>query len=352
MRELAGRLTALDPDAGAAVKAIAYFDRLVAERAGPEALVRGAAVLAGCPARLVDPERRVRIRCTADGVRRDDDTPPALTWPSEALSPHGRATLWLERAAEGAADCTSGSGTPSVVDSVILERAAGALRTVLDRTRGRAPGGDPGRADDPALVETVLDATAAQASRLHAARTLGLARTPKARAAAVEGGRAVLLPALSDARPGLEVFPPGPVGVGPAVPVLELPASWESARTALRFADDSGGPGAGPRVVYAEDLGSVALLAGIAAPGTEPHPDVTVLRQALADAPWMTATLKAVASAPSMRAAAVSITVHHSTLQERLAHAETLLGWELRSPAGRLRLQLALLLLHLSQPVG
>ncbi|NUR42750.1 MAG: PucR family transcriptional regulator, partial [Streptomyces sp.] len=139
MKELAGRLTALDPDAGAAVQVIAYFDRLAESRAGLEALVRGAAVLAGVPARLVDEERRVRVRVEADGTRRDSEVPPDPAWPSAALSPDGVPALWLERA----------GAEPSVVDAVILERAAGAVRRVLDRTRGRAP------ADDPALVETL-----------------------------------------------------------------------------------------------------------------------------------------------------------------------------------------------------
>lgn len=141
MKELAGRLTALDPDAGAAVRVIAYFDRLSESRAGLEALVRGAAVLAGVPALLVDAERRVRVRVEADGTRRDAGAPPDPGWPSAALVPGGAAALWLERA----------EAAPSVVDAVILERAAGAVRLVLDRTRGRAA------VEDPALVETVLD---------------------------------------------------------------------------------------------------------------------------------------------------------------------------------------------------
>ncbi len=66
MKELAGRLAALDPDAGAALQVIAYFDRLIEGRAGLESLVRGAAVLSGCPARLVDEERGVRVRVEAE----------------------------------------------------------------------------------------------------------------------------------------------------------------------------------------------------------------------------------------------------------------------------------------------
>ncbi|MBB6414465.1 hypothetical protein HDC93_000017 [Streptomyces sp. AK010] len=174
MKELAGRLTAVDPDAGAAVRVIASFDRLAESRAGLKALVRGAAVLAGCPARLVDPERRVR-QGGDHGTRRDTGPPPDPAWPAVRLSPDGTAMLWLERGGDGAgpaggvpgpdAAARGGGGaadtggpaataldprpaqtaapgqvptpsTLSVVDAVILERAAGAVRLVLDRTRG------------------------------------------------------------------------------------------------------------------------------------------------------------------------------------------------------------------------
>ena len=41
--------------------------------------------------------------------------------------------------------------------------------------------------------------------------------------------------------------------------------------------------------------------------------------------------------------------VHHSTLQDRLIHAEALLGWPVRTPQGRLRLHLALTMRHLAR---
>ncbi|AZP21879.1 helix-turn-helix domain-containing protein [Streptomyces aquilus] len=349
MKELAGRLTALDPDAGAAVQVIAYFDRLAESRAGLEALVRGAAVLAGVPARLVDGERRVQVRIEADGTRRDSPMPPDPAWPSAALSPGGVPALWLERA----------GAEPSVVDAVILERAAGAVRRVLDRTRGRAP------ADDPALVETLLDATAPESARLHAARRLGLAPEARARALALADGPPRVVPEqtpdeppagrVGGAGPGVPpagrvgagpgVPPAGIVGVGPAVPVLRLPESWGAARIALRFASEE----PGRRVVHAEELGSLALLADLVAPGAEPPADVRALEAAAGTAPWLLATLDAVASTTSLRAAATEINVHHSTLQDRLAHAEQLLGWPVRTPQGRFRLQLALTLRHLAR---
>ncbi|MCO8277943.1 hypothetical protein M1L60_45965, partial [Actinoplanes sp. TRM 88003] len=67
MKDLAVRLAALDPDAGAALRVIAYFDRLAETRAGLQTIVRGAAVLAGCPARLVDEARRIQVRVQPDG---------------------------------------------------------------------------------------------------------------------------------------------------------------------------------------------------------------------------------------------------------------------------------------------
>ncbi|MFJ6551225.1 PucR family transcriptional regulator [Streptomyces luteogriseus] len=413
MKELAGRLTALDPDAGAAVRVIAYFDRLAESRAGLEALVRGAAVLAGCPARLVDPERRVHVRVETDGTRRDTGTPPDPAWPAVRLGPDGTGMLWLERGGDGAGPAGSVSGPagvapggggdaehggpavtvldsrpapaaapgqvpvqpiPSVVDAVILERAAGAVRLVLDRTRGRAP------AHDPALVETLLDATAPEPARLHAARRLGLDPTAPARALAPLNGRPRVIPDAPEAGSGNRLPPsaslqetegtdrapanvsadrpelPGPpltagrLGVGSAVPVLELPRSWAEARTALRFTAEGTPWDPGPRVVYADELGGVSLLADLVLPGSEPPPDVRALETAAASAPWLPVTLHAITYTSSLRAAAAEINVHHSTLQERLAHAEHLLGWPIRTPQGRLRLHLALTMRRLARP--
>ncbi len=235
------------------------------------------------------------------------------------------------------------------VDAVILERAAAAIRGVLDRTRGRAPAAP---ADDPALVETLVDATAPEQVRLHAARRLGLdPADPATRARVVApldgpprivnaSARRRSVPpetrpvsassAHLDAGSTDAALPPGRVGVGPAVPVLELPGSWAAARTALRFTADGTPHAPGPQVVYADELGGIGLLAELVVPGADPPPDVQALEAAVADAPWMLTTLLAVASTASLRAAAVEVNVHHSTLQDRLGHSEALLGWPVR----------------------
>jgi hypothetical protein len=315
MKDLAVRLAALDADAGAALRVIAYFDSLVEARAGLQSIVRGAAVLADCPVRLTDDERRVRIRVTAAGVSAWLDEAPAPEWMSTTS---GTATLWLERA-----------GSPGPVDAMILERAAGAARAVLDRTRGRAP------AADPASAELIVDASAPADVRLQAARRLGLAESAYVIALPTE------IRVLSGPLPKL----PGRAGIGPPAAILDLPASGTAARVALRFAAEGTDQDPGPQVVHAAELGALALLAQVGDQSSAP--DVKALEHAAAAAPWMLTTLHTMAASISLRAAATALRVHHSTLQDRITHAEHLLGWNVRAPQGRLRLQLALALRRL-----
>ncbi|MEW2164917.1 helix-turn-helix domain-containing protein [Streptomyces sp. NPDC007084] len=331
MKELAGRLAALDPDAGAALRVISYFDRLIEGRAGLESLVRGAAVLADCPARLVDEERGVRVRVEPSGVRRDDGGPLDPAWASAPLTPGRPAAVWLER-----------TGPSAGVHAMVLERAAAAARVVLDRTRGRAPA-DPGAAD-PASLEVLLDASATEFARHQAALRLGLRDVTAARVVVTaEGGpRVEAVPATGDGSPetGRQR-----AGIGPAVPPRDLPASYAAARTALRFTAEGTDQDPGPRTVYAEELGGLALLAESADPAA--LPDVRALERAVATAPWVAGTLHAVAFSMSLRGAAAELNVHHSTLQDRLAQAEHWLEWRVHDPQGRLRLQLALVLRRL-----
>jgi DNA-binding PucR family transcriptional regulator len=71
------------------------------------------------------------------------------------------------------------------------------------------------------------------------------------------------------------------------------------------------------------------------------------VEQTATAAPWMLSTLYAAATTTSLRTAAAALRVHHSTLQDRIVHAERLLGWAVREPQGRLRLHLALILRRL-----
>jgi hypothetical protein len=318
MDDLALRLAALDPEAGTALRVIAHFDSLQESRAGLQSIVRAAAALTGHPARLTDPARGLAVRILADGAAAGPTGDPDPAWPWARVTSDG-AALWLECRAPA-----------DPVEAMVLERAAGAARVVLERTRARSAG------DDPALMELVLDGTAPEQDRLAAARRLGLPSPARAVAVADGGARVVASGAVLPEQLR--------AGVGPAVAVADLPASWAAARLALRLTAQGSEDDPGPRVVHADELGALTLLIHLSDTADEPVPDVRALQHAASGAPWVLATLDAIAGASSLRDAARVLHLHHSTLQDRLAHAETLLGWHVRSPQGLLRLQLALVL--------
>lgn len=319
MDDLALRLAALDPEASAALKVIRHFDSLLESRAGLQSIVRGAAALSGATAGLVDPARRLTIRVRPDGVSVAATGPPDPAWARSEMTADG-AVLWLER-----------PGPADTVDAVILERAAGAARSVLTRTRSRST------PDDPALVELLLDPTAPETDRLLAGRRLGLGSTARAIAVSGTGPRVV----AGNHVPHLEER----AGVGPVVHIGDLPGSWEAARLALRLTAEGSAEDPGPRILHSDRLGALLVLVRAADADPEPHSDVRALEQSMSAAPWMPATLEAVATTDSLRDAARRLGLHHSTLQDRVAHAENSLGWgDLRSPTARLRLQLALAL--------
>lgn len=317
MRELLGRISALDPEAGAAVQVIAYFDELAG--AGLEPVVRGAAVLTGVPAGFVDRGRGLALRVDTAGAVERAAPAPDPSWCSMAV---GRGVLWLELTDE-----------PGPVEAMVLERAAAAVRARLERTVPMAGG----RA---ALAEALVDSALPEGQRDRAARRFGIVPGSLARAVAVHGG-GVRVVAAADFPGG------GRSGVGPAVEAAGLPSSWEDARRALRFTAEGTGLDPGPRVVFAEELGGLLLLADAVRPGTGPAPDVVALERVARDSVSLLAALEAVASSPSMRAAAARVGVHHSTLQESTGRAERVLGWPVRGVSERLRLQVALALRRL-----
>ena len=328
MKDLALRLAALDPDASAALRVIAHFDRLSNGHASLPAVLREAAALAGCPARLVDEGRHLSMRVDTDGATLPITGIPDPDWPFAVLPCEGNARIWLER-----------QGPAAPVDAMVLERAAAAAATALRETRG----GGARPATDRA-ADLLVDAATPEPDRLRAARQLGLAPNALARAVAVHGE-----PPYVEQIPATPPVPhrAGRAGIGPVVSVLNLPSSWAEARVALRFTAEGTDVDPGPRTVSYDELGGLALLARVVGPDTEPVPDVRSLTSAAATAPWALTTLVAVAELDSLRAAAARLRVHHSTLQYRLGMLERHLGWTLRDPKGRLRLQVALLLRRL-----
>ncbi|MET0136027.1 MAG: helix-turn-helix domain-containing protein [Kibdelosporangium sp.] len=313
MEGLLLRLSALDADAENAVRVIGFFDRLIARRASLDTIAANATELAECPAGVFSAARGLQVGgpvpASAASRRLEDGT-----------------VVWLAR---------QGKSLP--LDEIVLERLSIAAAVTLDHSRLPLPS-----LGDPALVELALSDSAGEADRSRALHLLGLTPSTKIRVLAVNGTPHGLTAALGSLHAVLgRSEDPAPqdglVGASAYVPAIQAPAAWQAARTAVRFATP-----AAP-VVWAERLGSLAALAGLA---DFDVPDVRALDR-LADEPGMLDLLAAVCETTSIRQAAAKIHRHHSTIPPRLEHAQAVLDFALDTPNGRFRLHLALVLRRL-----
>lgn len=319
MQELAGRLTALDPDASESLKVISYFDALVAGGAGIDALLRAAALLSGVTVGAELVGRTVRMAASG----RAAGSAPSRGWPA---SDAGGRRVWLER--EGIAHAN---------DAMILERLSLAV-AIADTRR---PGAEPG------AVEIVLDAEHTADERSAAAARLRIGSGPF---------RVAALPLDAEAPPGPSAVLAGPHGLARAViaPPAEAPAvgghaiaesvdllpeAWSDARVALRLTDPRH-----PRCC-ADDLGAAMQLARTYDRSRPRHPDVDAI---LALDARTRDLLDELVEAESVRAAASALGLHHSTLQVRHESLTRQLGYDPRSRHGRLRYETARLLSRLA----
>lgn len=343
VRELLGRLSAIDSDAESAVRVIAHFDALIEGRAGLDAFVRAAATLANCTAGLQHPELRLYIRFDSGGNR----LPPGdrqMRSPSQCLDANG-AEVWLERGVDA---------TPT--DVMILERLAAGISVALDRRY------QPMAGCDPDLVELLLDGRADQADRARAAEQAGLGRHAPVRAVASVGSNQELpaqwrklsttvatYTASIAATQGWSIDSPPTtrVGLGAAGPPADLPHSWRGALAALRLTSAGTDADPGPSLLRYEDLGPVALLSETISAAAARVEDVVRLDRIGEELPWALATLEALAQHQSQRRAAAVLYIHHSTMQQRVGVLERSLGYSFGSVASRNRLYLALILRRL-----
>lgn len=326
MKGLLLRLSGLDADAESAVRVIGFFDRLITERAGLDALVRSTSELAGCPVGLHAPGQGLLLRADAGGAVTAGPVPAKAS--VRALE--GGVEVWVAR-----------QGAPAPLDDMLLERFAIAAAVLLEHSSVPLP-----ELGDPALIELVLSDGVGTAERSRALHLLGIAATAPLRVLAATGevpGRSVL---LGSVRAVLTTEVPetaGRLGVGPSLPAIDAARSWQAARTALRYTSDS------EPVVWWERLGGLALLAGqVGLADIAALPDVCALDR-LAAEPGMITMLDVVCATGSVRKAAAALHRHHSTMPARLARAESVLGFELDSAAGRFRLHLALMLRRLRE---
>jgi hypothetical protein len=361
------RLSALDSDAEAAVRVIAYFDRLVERAATPGEVVRATAALAECVvgwASSGNPDAGA-LRFAPNGAAVGAEVPiqSSASAPVDPSDSASTARVWLER-----------PGTSAPLDDLVLERLALTAR-LLGSARRRTPA--PNLAD-PALVELVLAEREAREDRARAVHLLGLAaslpvrvlavrpapgRDPIAEAVALvspaRGPRTVRVAAIGEVAAvllqppaGADALPPvlraalavqdnsSVAALGGAAPPLDARRSWHQAQLALRFAV----PGTTDTAFIEHDaLGTLALLAELPAQRLRTEPDVLAL-DALASTragALDVAALEAFCRTGSLRQAAAELHLHHSSVAARLARVEQAVGWRLDTPGDRFRARLA-----------
>ncbi|WP_445258632.1 helix-turn-helix domain-containing protein [Nocardioides aurantiacus] len=334
MQELLGRIARLDPSASLGLRVIACFDELVVGRVNTRALLAAAASLAGCPAgfRQDRPARQVRVD-PRGRVLPPGDPDPA---PGAGTEPAPGLCVWLER-----------EGPPLANDAIILERLALAVR--IRQGLGRR---DLDHRRDLGLL---VDADVAEDERCVAATAIGLSPHQRYRVAtaplfAVWGVHpsgpedvvatrhgplhALVLPEDADH------LDASPAGLGVATDVAHLHHSFRTAVVALQLADPPTTPS-----VRADDYGGLVGLLADAAPDAH-QPDADRLEE-VARHPWGRTTLEALLGSASVRQAARTAGVHHSTMQARVDTVARTLGYDPFDGFGRTRLGTAYLVWRL-----
>lgn len=333
MQELLGRIARLDPSASLGLRVIACFDELMVGNVNTRALLAAAASLAGCVAgfRSDSPPRTVRVDARGHHV----DGPPPAVADGFRLDASDGLEVWLER---------EGDRLPN--DAIVLERLALAVR--IRHGRGR-------QADHRRDLSLLLDESVDLEARCVAATTLGLRADGRHRVVcaplfavwpdhpqgpedvvATRFGtiHALVLPADHD------TVTAAPSGIGVAADVEHLHHSFRTAMVALRLCD----PPVTTSVLADEFGGLVGLLADV--PEDSPQPDVDLVDRVMAH-PWGRETLDAVVRSQSLRQAARTAGVHHSTMQARVETLSSVLGFDPFDGFGRTRVGTAYLVWRL-----
>lgn len=309
----------MDADSSEPLAIIAYFDALTVDRVSLDGLLRAAAALAGA---VAGAEWHGRVtRCDASGQRLDAEE-------TRMRSPEhvrGSARAWLER-----------DGELQHNDELIVERLA--LAVELLETRRWSGGG----------MDVVLAAGREPDERRESLALLGIDSSARIRVLATRAGHAApgALSTVVPTRYGMmratvdisgDIRLADRTGVGTWVRADRAPESWEAALIAYQLTD------AADPVVDATDLGAALLMVRVYDPDV-PHDDVTRLGELDA---LESSVLRTLVEADSIRSAASRLGMHHSSVQARYDALMRTLGYDPRTPLGRLRYSAAVLLLRL-----
>jgi sugar diacid utilization regulator len=364
------KLSGLDSSAERGLRVIEFFDQLVLHNADVEAVTRATAVLSEVIAgAILDDHGRICV-VSSHGQVLPPAGPSSHALVNEiVVDDQTVGRVWLERAPDDVHEW----------DQLIIERMAIALATL----RGRRQEVEPqlGLAH-PATLHLLIRESTSESESARAARLLGfsvgaivrvvavqslthvaadlpalrnmVADTTQGRvvASAMSGQLAVIVAATSQIPTGTP--PPGiAVCVGPSQPIEGCSGAWRAARKGVRFAALGG---LWPRWTTAEDLGCVITLTDLAPEEVAATPDVQAIARLATGkiGPSNIKLLDTYGWLPSIREAATSLHMHHSSVNYRIEGLSAALGYDIRTPAGRYRARTALTLwqLHVSDRPG
>lgn len=296
-------------------------------------LARTMAQVTGSPVRITDPATGVLLRSDVKGRISYPETSPHPRWIGAPVLAGETQAMWIEQ-----------TGTPGIIEAVVLDSAAEILRTLRF---SESVAGAPSSSDDLTVLLTVEEPVALEG----VLKRLNLQPATQCRAIARPGGLAQIH-AISPRAGRLDVAHRlthrgaesgrSRIGVGTLERADQLHRSWATAQVALAFAAEGTGDDPGPTVVQYDELGLWAQIHGEIADRSEPLADLETLEAVINGAPWAAATLEALVTHSSLRLAAAALYTHHSTVQSRLAALEKKLAWNLNSPQGKMRLSMAL----------
>lgn len=322
MQELLGRMRSLDASATASLRVIACFDELMAGAVGTDGLLSAAAALSGHVAGVRRTADSPTIRVDGRGDRLGRGDPRGIVRTVDDL------TVWLE----------ADHSDPDANEAIIVERLGLALRVRYDLHDA------PARRD----LAVAVDPAAPLEERVEAAIRRGLSPGTRYRAIAAplfaiwnvhpHGPEDVVATAFGPVHVAIVSETTDadamPLGIGIATTIDDLELSFRTATVALRLADGSG-------TSTADDLGGVAEVLADMPTSSRPDRDEAVLGDVLAAHPWAARSIEALSRSTSVREAARTAGIHHSTMTARIATLAEALGFDPLDGMGRTRLTLA-----------
>ncbi|HSU65448.1 MAG TPA: helix-turn-helix domain-containing protein [Tepidisphaeraceae bacterium] len=353
------RLSTSESEAEGAIRAIAFFERLVAAKAGVDEIVRAAAQLTGLKAGVKGKPGFPSFACTPHGQKLESVPPPGALSRSVEAAGEPVATVWLLESDE----------VTSLIE-LILERMAMAAEAVF--VKGMTIGAFVG-----SPVVQLLSRDTGNADRAAAARAIGFHATWPVRAVAVKPAaseseisdslqrwgaqnaievtrvtmdRGVAMCLIHDIPGHREITLPEwglQVGLGSKANLQNAYESGDNARLALRMTSET----LGPAQADFEVLGPLQMIARTDPEDAGASRLVQQLRF-LIHTPNGLAEVQALDSFcehRSLRKASIALNLHHTSVNYRLKSIERKLGITLTDEGSMFALSLALKLLRVAE---